>query len=364
MGMPSTIHGMFSGTLEAFQSSLSSEPYLIITALAAVYIVLGILYESLIHPITILSTLPSAGVGAILALLLFRTELSIIAMIGIILLIGIVKKNAIMMIDFALAAERTEGKKPADAIYEACILRFRPILMTTMAAMFGALPLALGTGTGSELRRPLGITIIGGLLLSQVLTLYTTPVVYLFMNWVRDWLLGCGFALAWSQARRTHGATGVPRMSSRNVKLKSKVSLALLLAGLLALNGCDLAPKYHTPAAPTPPAYKELTPADQKLTDGWRVAEPKDDALHGQWWTIFQDSQLNGLEDKVNISNQTIAEAFSNYMAARALVREARSQYFPTVTTAPAHHRRASGHYGHGFQHVQRQDVHELFPAV
>ncbi len=190
MGMPGTIHGMFSGTLEAFQSSLASEPYLILTALAAVYIVLGILYESLIHPVTILSTLPSAGVGAILALLLFRTELSVIAMIGIILLIGIVKKNAIMMIDFALAAERNEGKSPADAIYEACILRFRPILMTTMAAMFGALPLALGGGTGSELRRPLGITIIGGLLLSQVLTLYTTPVVYLYMDRLRDWLLG------------------------------------------------------------------------------------------------------------------------------------------------------------------------------
>jgi multidrug efflux pump len=189
MGMPSSIHGMFSGTLEAFQASLSSEGYLVITALAAVYIVLGILYESLIHPITILSTLPSAGVGAWLALLLFRTDLTLIAVIGVLLLIGIVKKNAIMMIDFALAAERTEGKSPADAIYEACILRFRPILMTTMAAMFGALPLALGTGTGSELRRPLGITIIGGLLLSQMLTLYTTPVVYLYMDRLRDWLL-------------------------------------------------------------------------------------------------------------------------------------------------------------------------------
>ena len=189
MGMPSSIHGMFSGTLEAFQASLSSEGYLVITALAAVYIVLGILYESLIHPITILSTLPSAGVGAWLALLLFHTDLTVIAVIGVLLLIGIVKKNAIMMIDFALAAERTEGKSPADAIYEACILRFRPILMTTMAAMFGALPLALGTGTGSELRRPLGITIIGGLLLSQMLTLYTTPVVYLYMDRLRDWLL-------------------------------------------------------------------------------------------------------------------------------------------------------------------------------
>jgi multidrug efflux pump len=158
---------------------------LIITALMAVYIVLGILYESFIHPITILSTLPSAGVGAVLALMLFKMDLSIIALIGIILLIGIVKKNAIMMIDFALAAERNEGKTSAEAIYQACLLRFRPILMTTMAALFGALPLALGTGTGSELRRPLGVTIIGGLIVSQMLTLFTTPVVYLYLDRMR-----------------------------------------------------------------------------------------------------------------------------------------------------------------------------------
>ncbi len=185
MGVPSTIHGMFSGTLQAFQSSLSTEPFLIITALMAVYIVLGILYESYIHPITILSTLPSAGVGAVLALLLFHMDLSVIALIGVILLIGIVKKNAIMMIDFALAAEREQNKTSEQAIYQACLLRFRPILMTTMAALFGALPLALGTGTGSELRRPLGITIIGGLIVSQMLTLYTTPVVYLYLDRLR-----------------------------------------------------------------------------------------------------------------------------------------------------------------------------------
>jgi multidrug efflux pump len=185
IGMPDTIHGMFSGTLQAFQSSLSTEPLLVITALAAVYIVLGMLYESYIHPITILSTLPSAGVGAVLALLIFKLDLSVIALIGIVLLIGIVKKNAIMMIDFALAAERNDRKTPDEAIFQACILRFRPILMTTMAAMFGALPLALGTGTGSELRRPLGVTIIGGLLVSQMLTLYTTPVVYLYLDRLR-----------------------------------------------------------------------------------------------------------------------------------------------------------------------------------
>jgi multidrug efflux pump len=182
IGLPVSIRASFQGTAQAFQASLATQPLLILAALITVYIVLGVLYESYIHPITILSTLPSAGVGAILALQLFRTHLDIIALIGIILLIGIVKKNAIMMIDFALEAERGEGKPPAEAIYQACLLRFRPIMMTTMAALLGGLPLALGTGTGSELRRPLGITIVGGLILSQVLTLYTTPVVYLYFD--------------------------------------------------------------------------------------------------------------------------------------------------------------------------------------
>jgi len=173
------------GTAQAFQQSLSNEPILIAAALVAVYIVLGVLYESLIHPITILSTLPSAGVGALLALLLFHTELSVIALIGIILLIGIVKKNAIMMIDFALEAERKENKSPEESIFQACILRFRPITMTTMAALLGGLPLAIGGGTGSELRRPLGISIVGGLIFSQMLTLYTTPVIYLYLDRMR-----------------------------------------------------------------------------------------------------------------------------------------------------------------------------------
>jgi multidrug efflux pump subunit AcrB len=187
IGLPRTISAKFAGTAQAYQESLGNEPVLIAAALAAVYIVLGILYESYVHPVTILSTLPSAGVGALLALMLTKTDLSIIAVIGIILLIGIVKKNAIMMIDFAVLTERNEGKSSRDSIFEACMLRFRPIMMTTMAAMLGAVPLAIGGGTGSELRRPLGITIIGGLLVSQALTLYTTPVVYLYFDRLQQW---------------------------------------------------------------------------------------------------------------------------------------------------------------------------------
>ena len=201
IGLPGSIHASFQGTAAAFQASLASEPILILAALVTVYIVLGVLYESYIHPITILSTLPSAGVGALLALLLTHNELNVIGLIGIILLIGIVKKNAIMMIDFAMDVERREGKASVDAIYEACLLRFRPIMMTTMAALLGGLPLALGTGTGSELRRPLGITIVGGLIVSQMLTLFTTPVVYVYLDRLRLWA---------NRRRRADQADAVP----------------------------------------------------------------------------------------------------------------------------------------------------------
>jgi multidrug efflux pump len=203
VGLPPTIHTGFAGTAQAYQDSLGSEPLLIAAALVSVYLVLGILYESYVHPVTVLSTLPSAGVGALLALLLTHTELTVIAVIGIILLIGLVKKNGILMIDFAIAAERNEGKNSRDSIYEACMLRFRPILMTTMAAMLGAVPLALGTGTGSELRRPLGIAIIGGLAVSQLLTLYTTPVVYLYFDRLQHWW--------WERVRMGHREEVEPR---------------------------------------------------------------------------------------------------------------------------------------------------------
>src|SRR3989454_1572363 len=201
--VPSTVHATFQGTAQAYQDSRANQPVLILTALAAVYIVLGILYESYIHPITILSTIPSAGIGALLAIQLIKSDLNIIALIGIILLVGIVKKNAILMIDFAVQVEREEGKPPAEAIYKACLLRFRPILMTTMAALLGAMPLALGAGVGSELRRPLGITIVGGLILSQLLTLFTTPVVYIYMDRLQSWIRGT----------RSHAAAPVPAHS-------------------------------------------------------------------------------------------------------------------------------------------------------
>jgi multidrug efflux pump len=316
--MPDTVHSGFAGTFQAFQQSLGNEFYLIIAALFAVYIVLGILYESYIHPITILSTIPSAGVGAVLALLLFHEDLNVIAVIGLLLLIGIVKKNAIMMVDFALTAEREGGMSSRDAIYQACVLRFRPILMTTMSAIFGALPLILSNATGSEFRRPLGITIIGGLIMSQALTLFTTPVIYLYLDRLRLW------------------SKSLFRKKVRpGLVLRPAAVAALIGFGLLG-SGCSFAPKYTKPSVATPGAFKELKPDQYKVTDGWKNAEPKDDAIRGEWWKMFGDTNLDALEDQVNISNQTVIVALDNFMASRAVVKQSRAGFFPTVGVDPS----------------------------
>jgi len=257
-------------------------------------------------------------------LMLFKTDLSVIAIIGILLLIGIVKKNAIMMVDFALVSEREHDKSPRDAIFEACLLRFRPILMTTMSALFGALPLVISGGIGSELRRPLGITIVGGLIMSQVLTLYTTPVVYLYFDRARLWF---------NRLRKRPQA-----------KLAAQTAATvMLLIGISGLAGCSFAPKYKKPAAQTAPAFKELTPEQAKTTDGWKTAEPGDDRVRGKWWESFGDTNLNFLEDQVTKSNQTVAAAFENFLAARAVVKQSRANLFPTVTADPSETRSRQG---------------------
>ena len=270
--------------------------------------------------------------GALLALMLTHTDLSIIAMIGIILLIGLVKKNGILMVDFALAAERNEGKSPRDAIFEASLLRFRPILMTTMAAMLGALPLALGTGTGSELRRPLGITIIGGLIMSQVLTLFTTPVVYLYFDRLRTG----GSACAASKHRRpepvgVEGPVGVRRISyrvpSRQNRFARRPARRCRAASLPA---ASRAPPTSARPPPCRKAFKEAPPA------GWKEAQPSDGVLRGKWWEIFSDPALNALEEQVSISNQNVLQAEAQFREARAAVRVARSALFPLVSLNPS----------------------------
>ncbi|MBY0275510.1 multidrug efflux RND transporter permease subunit, partial [Candidatus Binatia bacterium] len=309
LGMPPSVRASFGGTAQAFQASLASEPLLILGALVTIYIVLGVLYESYVHPITILSTLPSAGVGALLALLLYQTDLSVIALIGIFLLIGIVKKNAIMMIDFALEAERTHGASPEAAIREACLLRFRPIMMTTMAALLGALPLAIGAGMGGELRRPLGIAIVGGLIVSQALTLYTTPVVYLYLDRFRLWLASTRSRIA-GRTRRTTRAAG---------------ALTPLLVLVLLAAGCTVGPDYVRPTASIPPAFKEATV-------GWKVAEPDTAAVPSRaWWTVYGDPDLDDLEPRVEVSNQNLAVAEAQFRQAQALVGSARAAWYPQV---------------------------------
>jgi len=305
LGMPSSVRASFQGTAQAFQASLANEPMLILAALVTIYIVLGVLYESYIHPITILSTLPSAGVGALLALMVCKTDFSVIALIGVLLLIGIVKKNAIMMIDFALEAERTHGKSPEDAIYEASLLRFRPIMMTTMAALLGALPLAIGEGVGGELRRPLGIAIVGGLIVSQALTLYTTPVIYLYLDRFRLWV---------ARARKGLGR--------RVVRAVTPVLLLALLPLLLA-SGCTVGPDYVRPSTPMQVTFKEQ--------EGWKVAEPGVATSTAAWWTVYGDPDLDSLAPRVQVSNQNLAAAEAQFREARALVGQARSAWFPQV---------------------------------
>ncbi len=269
MGLPASITGKFAGTARAYQEALDNQPILIGTALLAVYIVLGMLYESLIHPLTIISTLPSAGVGALVAMVLFKSDLDIIGMIGIILLIGIVKKNAIMMIDFALAAERNDGLSARDAIFQACLLRFRPIMMTTMCALLGAMPMALGLGAGAELRKPLGVAIVGGLVVSQMLTLFTTPVIYLYLDRLAR---QPDLETAWLPEPPGHA--GAWRHRGRKSLMMRRSSL--VVCALLGSPACRVGPAYQRPAAPTPPDFKELAGSDS-----WKVATPIDDLPKG-----------------------------------------------------------------------------------
>ena len=318
------VHGSFQGTARAFQASLDSQPWLILAALLAVYIVLGMLYESLVHPITILSTLPSAGVGALLALLAFRTEFSIIALIGVILLIGIVKKNAIMMIDFALDAERSQGLRPEQAIFEACLLRFRPIMMTTMAALLGALPLALGLGEGAELRRPLGIAIVGGLVLSQMLTLYTTPVVYLYLDRFR----------LWCQRRWRPAGAGTQRC-----ELEPTMKHAGVLVS--ARRRCGALRRLHGRAGLRAAERRDAGGVQGSRGD-WKPAEPRDDAERAASGGRSSATRAQRAAEQVDVSNQNVLAAEAQYRQAQALVQQARAGLFPDARRPAPRPRAAS----------------------
>ncbi len=323
--LPNTVHGSFAGNANAFQQSLANEPILILAAVIAIYLVLGVLYESYAHPLTILSTLPSAGLGAFLALMLFNMEFSLIAWIGVFLLIGIVKKNAIMMIDFAIEAERREHLSPRDAIFKASLLRFRPIMMTTMAAMLGAVPLAIGFGNGAELRQPLGIAIVGGLIVSQLLTLFTTPVVYLYVDRGRLWV-PAPLVEDRCRHRPPQGRRPPPAQPNRqmNPRHTSRLLRPVIFAAVFALiAGCAVGPTYRRPAVEAPAAYKEAA--------GWKAAAPGDAAARGAWWESFQDSRLNELEAQVALSNQSLNQAEANYEEARQLARADRATFLPSI---------------------------------
>ena len=277
MRLPATITGTFQGTAQAFQGSLKTQPYLILAALVVVYIILGMLYESYIHPLTILSTLPSAGVGALLVLLIFHFDLSVIALIGIILLIGIVKKNGIMMVDFAHAGRaRTAPGAATQSIRQACLLRFRPIMMTTMAALLGALPLMLGRGTGSELRQPLGYTMVGGLMLSQALTLFTTPVIYLYLD---------RFSL-WLQARRRSASRSAPRRAGRRRRRAGRVAVKVLL-----VEDNERVTRNSSSRACRRPAIRPTTPTTAATACSWPPASP----TMSSSWTACCPGDIDGL---------------------------------------------------------------------
>ena len=319
----------FAGTAQAYQASLANEPILIAAALAAVYIVLGILYESFIHPITILTTLPSAGVGAVLALLITGTDLSLIAVIGIILLIGIVKKNAIMMIDFALAAERNEGKNSRDAIFEACQLRFRPIMMTTMAAMFGAVPAGLRyrhrvrtapAARHRDHRRPARQPDADALHHAGDLS-----------------LLGPARASGGTATPRDRSEEPTACPSARKLEHDFPIHLSLLGFALSACIG-PAAPLYRLlgRARLLRPAHGAHSRRNYKEPGDWKPAQPKDDMIRGKWWEIYHDPQLNALEEQVNISNQNVLQAEAQFREAAAAVKVARAAFFPTVTANPA----------------------------